>query len=134
MAKLVTIQYDDTGRPTVTHTELSPDPPPTVPSSPKKRVPSSPHKPYTSSNFYDLTKSDSPDVSPKPIVQERTPSISPGLRALQPMDRENIIPGPFSQSQKKAGNEELSPDSSLEIIEIPKPQGFGKGFIKRDLV
>ena len=126
MAKLATIQYDDTGRAIITHTELAPDTPLTVASSPKKRVPSSPHKPYTSSNFYDLTKSDSPDVSPEPVVNETNRSVSSGFRTSPQMDRENIIPGPFSQSQKKVEYKELSPDSSLEIIEIPK-QEFKKG-------
>ena len=129
MAKLATIQYDDTGRATVTHTELPHDPPPTVPSSPKRRVPSSPHKPYTSSNFYDLTKSDTSDVNPEPVLKETNRSVSSGFRALQQIDRENIIPGSFSQSQKEDVYKELSPDSSLEVIEIPKPQGFRKGTV-----
>lgn len=111
MAKLATIEYDDTGRATVTHTELPPQTEETTEattmSSPKKRVPSSPHKPFTSANFYDLTKSDSPDISPVstekesswsvPTVKDPSRSISSGFRALQEVDRENIIPGPFAK-------------------------------------
>jgi hypothetical protein len=126
MAKLATIQYDDTGRATVTHTELPHTPPP-VPSSPKRRVPLSPHKPFTSSNFYDLTKSDASDVIPEPVLKETNRLVSSGFRVLQQMNRENIIPESFSQSHKKVEYEELSPDSSLEVIEIPKPKGFRKG-------
>src|SRR5271170_3138308 len=114
MAKLATIKYDDTGRAMVTHTEL---PPHSASTSPKKRIPSSPHKPFTSSNFYDLTKSDSPDISPV-IVKEPKRSISSGFRALQQMDRENIIPGPFAKS-----NQEHSSKKPTEY----QGQGFRKG-------
>jgi hypothetical protein len=97
MAKLTTIEYDDTGQAMVTYTDLPPD---SAPTSPKKRVPSSPHKPFTSSNFYDLTKSDSPDISPV-TAKEPKRSISSGFRALQQMDRENTIPGPFAKSNQQ---------------------------------
>jgi hypothetical protein len=131
MAKLATIEYDHTGRATVTHTELPPlpDPPPSLP---KKRVPSSPHKPFTSANFYDLTQLSSPEitpkstdfydltqlstpeVTPKPNVKEANRSTSSGFRALRQMDRENNMPEPFIRK--------ISPSNAE-----PNSQRFRKG-------
>jgi hypothetical protein len=111
MAKLTSITYDDTGRATVTQTEMSPAPERS--SSPKKRVPSSPHKPFTSVNFYDRTKS-SPDVSPVGVKEaafalpDHSPTTSSGLRVSQQMNRENIIPGPFANTDTWKPNKNVA--------------------------
>jgi hypothetical protein len=130
MAKLSTIQLDENGEVVlVTHSDL---PPSRLPPPAKKRIPSSPHKPMTTRTFYDLTQSETP--SPVKISDKRD---SGGLRELQLMERENIIPGPFShadsqtkhksQDTHKSQNLHKTHDSSTGMAGHPQQQGIRKG-------
>jgi hypothetical protein len=123
MAKLSTIQVDENGEVVrVTHSDLPPSqhPPPV-----KKRIPSSPHKPLTTRTFYDLTQSETP--SPVQIFDKRD---SRKLRELQQMERENIVPGPFShgdsQTKHRTQDTHKTQDSSTGIADRPRPQGIRK--------
>jgi len=90
MAKLNTIEIDDTGTARVVRTDHLPQPPPPPrPKSPQRRIPSSPHKPFTSHNFYDLTKSNSatPEIIKSAVTIDLTESPPVNPRILKPMHR-----------------------------------------------
>jgi hypothetical protein len=131
MAKLATIEFDASGRATVTHTDLPPAQEPAMtsssnpPPSPAKRIPSSPYKPYTSDNFFDLTASVSPEGTPKSSGSDVTEISESNLlsRALRESDRENVVPG--SLTKIHGTDHQSKPQKGLS--EIGTSQGIRKG-------
>jgi hypothetical protein len=95
MAKLTTINYDETGREVITLSDMPERPvTATAKTSVEKRIPSSPHKPFTSRNFYDLTNT----TPENPKLEMSTSQGTKGFMMPPSIDDDVIvIPGPFAR-------------------------------------
>jgi hypothetical protein len=114
MAKLTTINYDETGREVVTLSNMPERPDTATAKTPAiNRVPSSPHKPFTSRNFYDLTNT-TPENPKSELSSEKALQGAKVFMMPPSMDDDIIvIPGPFArdaQGRKVSVQKENTPN------------------------